>query len=247
MGTNSFTARISWGARADDPAKLAEYLLRTAQALSDLDPMFRSWWVADNLFEYDFAPLEHARDQLPAIVEHGVQRDDEDGPEPWGGYYCSIVNSPKDVATGVGLLMHGGVAKGKRFFGNGCTLSTAYNVVPDPKLVAYPLFKAVMMTMAQVWGASSATAFSKELSDKRGMPKREADRVFDPAWMTYLSAPMRALVEPPKGVLCEPTTDGGLLMIAAEQTFDAGNPAHMEAAWAISDALAPITMKEFFR
>ena len=72
MGTNSFTARISWGARADDPAKLAEYLLRTAEALGDLDPMFRSWWVADQLFEYDFVPLDHARHQLPAIVEHGV-------------------------------------------------------------------------------------------------------------------------------------------------------------------------------
>ncbi|GGF36236.1 hypothetical protein GCM10011611_48320 [Aliidongia dinghuensis] len=247
MTTKNFTARCSWGARADDPAKLAEYLRRNAEAFSALGPMLRSWWVADSLYEYDFVPLVHARHSLAAIVEHGVQCDDENEPEPLGGYRCTLANSPKASPTSVGLAMHGGVPKGERFFGNGCVLTTAYGVVPDPALIAYPLFKSMMMAMVKTWGASCATAFSNELSARWQRAKRDNEPVFDPSWMTYLSAPMLALVDPPEGVLCEPTPDGGLLMIAAEETFDANNPEHMAAAWAICDAVAPITMSEFFQ
>lgn len=127
---------------------------------------------------------------------------------------------------------------------NSGVFSTEYDVIPDPALVTYPVFRSVMMAMVQVWGAVSADAFSSdlidacELNDKHNVLRK---RLFRPSWMTYLDAPRAALITPPAGVLCERTPDGGLLLIAAEETFDVANPRHMAAAWAISDALASLT------
>lgn len=40
--------------------------------------------------------------------------------------------------------------------------------------------------------------------------------------------------------------DGGLLMIAAEETFDVNDSSHMAGAWALSDALVSLTRKELW-
>jgi len=62
----------------------------------------------------------------------------------------------------------------------------------------------------------------------------------DLAWMTYLSPPRARKVTPPRGVLVEHTDDGGLLMMAAEETFDTANPKHMAAARSILASLTEL-------
>ncbi len=59
--------------------------------------------------------------------------------------------------------------------------------------------------------------------------------------MTYLSAPLAAMISPPPSIVTERTPDGGLFLIAAEETFDVRNNVHMENATAISEALAPLS------
>jgi hypothetical protein len=44
--------------------------------------------------------------------------------------------------------------------------------------------------------------------------------------------------------LIERTRDGGLLMIAAEETFDIANPDHVARARSIVNALAPLNAEE---
>jgi hypothetical protein len=73
------------------------------------------------------------------------------------------------------------------------------------------------------------------------MKKWDSPRLnFDLDWMVYLSAPLAARIAPPKNVAFERMEGGGLLLIAAEETFDTENPQHMAASHAIRDALAPL-------
>ena len=63
---------------------------------------------------------------------------------------------------------------------------------------------------------------------------------FRRGWMTYLAAPYAARIAWPRRAICERLADGGLLMLATEDTFDADDPAHLAAALDIEAAQAPL-------
>lgn len=241
MSVNGFSLRFSWGQRPESPAQLGERLLRSVEALRQIHPLFESWWFTD-LVALEHVPIDEVRPRIAALVEQGVQRDDDDEPEPAGGYTFLIVNDKKGTPQKVELRTHGGGNYPKLYFGNGGVFSTEYGQIPDPAIVAYPVFEAVMMAMVRVWDATSASAICSDLHDARD----KAGRFFGPAWMTYLAAPLASRITRPSGALCEATPDGGLLMIAAEETFDVNDPSHMAGAWAISDALVSLTRKELW-
>ena len=44
----------------------------------------------------------------------------------------------------------------------------------------------------------------------------------------------------PSTAIVEDTPDGGLLLVATREPFDATNPAHLAAAFAIHQSLAPL-------
>jgi hypothetical protein len=57
------------------------------------------------------------------------------------------------------------------------------------------------------------------------------------SWLSYLSAPLAAGLEPPADILSERTPDGGLLMIAAEERLDPANPDHMRRSRIIAEIM----------
>jgi hypothetical protein len=240
MSENSFTANFSWGSSTESPAQISERLLRSVEVLREIDPAFQSWWFTD-LVAMAHVPMEQAHHKIAALVEQGVQTGDDEEPEPAGGYYALIVNNPEPTPKSVQLRVRAGARHEKSFFGNYVVFTSEYGQTPDPAIITYSIYKSVMMAMIGVWNATSSAAFCSDLNEIR----QESGRLFAPGWMTYLAPPLLARITPPTGVLCEPTPDGGLLMIAAEETFDPTNPRHMAAAWRISDALAPLTQKEF--
>ena len=240
MGSDSFAFTFAWGDRGHSPAQIGEKILRSTEALREIDRLFETWWFTD-LVALEHVPLEQARPRMTDLVEQGVVTDDDDEPEPQSGYSSLIVSDTTETATAAHLRIHDGCQNRKTYFGNSGSFSTSFDQRPDPALVNYRVFKSAMMAMVRVWDASSAQAFGGDVGEIR----RKANRLFPPAWMTYLAPPLLARVTPPSGVLCEPTPDGGLLMIATEQTFDPANPDHMAASWTISDALVPLTRKEF--
>jgi hypothetical protein len=126
----------------------------------------------------------------------------------------------------------GGAPAGSRHV----SFQTAFDQVPDPSIVAYPVFKSALLALVSIWGLSSAKSSSDSLSEYREHPALR----FDLSWMTYLSAPLVAQITPPPGVVKERIRDGGLPLIAAKETFDVSNPRHMAAARQIRDALAPL-------
>jgi hypothetical protein len=115
------------------------------------------------------------------------------------------------------------------------------NVAPDRSIVSYPVFRAVLLSVVSAWDVRHAQAYSADLSKLWNQPSK---RFLDLAWMTYVEPALAKKVAPPRDVLVERTDDGGLLMIAAEETFDTSNPAHMAAARRIMNALARVNAEE---
>lgn len=225
--------------RQESAAEIGRRFLNTLDALSNINPRFGSWGLVDlegEPREDGFFRLKDVRSNLKEIVERGVRRDDFGTPEPERGYTISAYNhveSPKTDSFSVDVRVSAG---SDIPYSSGAQFETGWYVFPDPEIVTYPVFKAVLMTLARDWELTYALAYSQELSDGWDDPPLK----FDMAWMTYLSAPLAAQVVPPHDVVVEWTPDRGLLMIAAEQTFDTANPEHVAAAYRIRDALAPL-------
>ncbi len=224
--------------RRESPAEIGERFLRTLDSLSSINRHFSSWGLVDlegEPNETGFA-LGDVRPNFADIVERGVVKDDYGNPEPDSGYTVDAVNDYEDLRIdpfSVSLSVHAG---GDGHWPRGADFETGSGQVPDPEIVAYPVFRSVLMTLVRDWEAKHSQAFSNELSREWDYPAFN----FDLAWMTYLSAPLAAQIKPPAEVVVEKTPDGGLLLIAAKETFDTNNPKHMAAAYRIRDAMAPL-------
>jgi hypothetical protein len=245
MEVNSFTIYSQWSWREETPGELGERMLRNLDALAAISPLFRDWTFLDlfrnglemteeNIQEFLF-PLDEVRSRMTQMVERGVGKDDDWQPEPSGGYsmvaYCGEDLSSPAVTLSI---CGGGTVPSRQ---REATFETSERVAADPAIIAYPVFKAVFLSLVESWDVDWARAFS---SDLRPHWKETYLQRFDLTWMTYLSAPFASRIVPPKDTLVERTKDGGLLLIAAEETFDASNPNHMAAAQSIAVGLEPL-------
>ncbi|HEX3666150.1 MAG TPA: Imm52 family immunity protein [Rhizomicrobium sp.] len=245
MEVNQFVIYSQWSLREETPAGLGERVLRNLDALAAISPLFRDWIFLDlsqnafemteeNIQEFLF-PLDEVRSRMTQMVERGVRKDDDWQPNPDRGYslvaYCGEDHSSQAVK----LTVHGGgiYPVGWR----DASFETSDSIATDPAIVAYPVFKAVFLSLVESWDVDWARAFSSEM---RSHWKETYLNRFDLSWMTYLSAPFARRIVPPKDALVERMKDGGLLLIAAEETFDASNSNHMAAARSIADALEPL-------
>ncbi len=252
MNAKQFTISSTWDPRPETPETLGKRMLRNLDALIDISPYFGEWWFLDfrddiedmiegGLDEAEIVrrisghdvPLENARGRMTEVVEYGVRRDDDWQPEPAGGYSITAVNSLADSSDHVSLSAHGGGIVDPRAGLRCAGFETADD--PEPSIVSYPVFKAVLKSIISAWEVGWADAYSDDLRKLWHEPHPYS---LDLAWMTYLSPPLARKVTPPPDVLVERTDDGGLLMIAAEETFDTANPKHMAAARSIQASLA---------
>jgi hypothetical protein len=235
---NGFKISSSWDIRKEGPAEIGAKMLESLDALSAISPYFHPWWLADLAGEptETVFPLEAMRSRMTEVVERGVMTDDSGYPTPIGGYAVSASNTEWSSPLSVGLRVHAGDSYGP-LPGSGAVFGTAYNQVPDSAIIAYPVFKSVLKTLASIWNVAYAEAYSSDLSAHWNKPYSLR---FDLSWMTYLSAPLAHQIVPPTDILIERIDDGGLLLIATEETFDVADSQHMAAARRIRDALAPL-------
>jgi hypothetical protein len=235
--TNDFTIASSWNMRSESPAEIGEKTLQSLDALSAINPHFRPWFFVDLAGEptETVFPLERVRSQMTQIVERGVMTDDSGYPTPIGGYSVCAVNTEMGSPFSVSLSAHAGDSSG--LIWRNAMLQTACNQIPDPSIIAYPVLKSVLETLASIWNVDYARAYSSDLMKHWNKP---SSFCLDLSWMTFLSAPLARQITPPSDVPVERSDDGGLLLIAAEETFDVSNPQHMAAARTIRDALAPL-------
>lgn len=251
MIVKQFSVCSSWEPRAETAERLGQRTLTNLDTLSGIHPYFCDWqfldlrrdpmeMTRDNVHEFLF-PLDEMRGHMTAMVENGVRLNDDREPEPAGGYAVSVSTENPDPSRVVTLHARGGGVIDPRAGLRFANFDTSPDVAPDRAIVSYPVFKAVLLSIVSAWDVRHAQAYSDDLSKLWNQPSK---RFLDLAWMTYLEPALARKVAPPRDVLVERMDDGGLLMIAAEETFDTANPGHMAAARSIMDAVAGVNAEE---
>jgi hypothetical protein len=248
---NRFSIDSQWKPREETPEELGERTLRCLDMITPLHPAFRNWTFLDlfrdpmemtdeNIGEF-LCPLVEARPQITdVVVKFGVDNDDHRTPEPRGGYNISVTADNVDPSQRVTLSAHGGGLVSWTGAARHASLETGMTHEADPTIISYPVFRSVLMTIISCWDVDYASAGSSDLT------KLSAGTHYfcGPSWMVYLSAPLARRIAIPADVTVERTPDGGILMIAAEETFDTNNPIHVARARSILAALEPLNAEE---
>jgi hypothetical protein len=251
MFERKFRISSGWDARAETPEQLGQRMRNTLDAVGEINPLLHDWWIVDlrtrvekwdvtNVNQY-FFPFENVREHMTEIAEYGVRRDDFWQPEPAGGFSIRACNSIEDTSYYASLNAHGGGIVDPRAGLRYVSFETNDNPGVEPPIVSYPVFKAVLMAIVAAWDVKSARATSRDLQKFWHKPNPYP---LDMGWMTYVSEPIARKIVPPHDVLVERTDDDGLLMIAAEETFDTSNPKHTAAARSILASLADFNAEE---
>jgi hypothetical protein len=221
----------------ETPASIGAKFVDTLDALTRIDPtVFTNWEVTD-IPAMTSQPLAAARSRIADTVEGNVSRDDFREPDPDSGYSAVAYTDKITASRRISLRIHtGGSYKGDMWLQAG-----EWNVLPDPTIVTYPIFRKALLAINNMWPPPWAcvNAFRMDY-DKMplfpGAPLFPYSRFHIP-WIGYLSAPLAAGLELPIDLQTERMSDGGLLMITTEERLDPTNREHLRRARIIARTL----------
>lgn len=227
MINDRFEIFWSWTPRKETPEQIYGRMTSSIEALSAINPVFRSWKVID--MAQGFQSLLGGRSMpRPANAAMGE-------PSAPAGFMVlaadDLMSWPEGMAmmcAGAGRMTLPGMV--------GLTFKTDARAA-DPTITTYSAFKNLMMSLVPVWNCTFAQAYTSSLR-----AKLKGGEPFGSSWMTYLS-PDLSDIDPPQDVAIEDTEDYGLLLSAAEQTFDVQSTQHLAAAESLQMALAPLNRK----
>jgi hypothetical protein len=220
-----------WGPRRETPEQLAARFLKMIDLLKDIHPAFDNWICG---IEDKPKKLEKIRNNFTAEVAACVDRAEDGRPTPIGGYHLGGINSFKNNARNVAISIHAGRWTIGDYYINCATFVTGFGISPDPAIITYPVWKAVVLALAESWEVTWAAAYPDDLA-KLWSPTVK----FQTAWITYISPRFARLITPPRTAFVEYRPNGGLVMAATDETFITANPAHLAAARDIEAAIAP--------
>lgn len=237
----------------ESPASLGVKFVDTLDTLSRIDPSIFKNWVVMDLPARDSLPLAEARHDMSTIIERNVTRDDFRRPEPYYGYTANAFVGNVIKSRGIDLrIKAGGKSKGDTWLQTG-----RWNVLPDPTIVTYPLFKAALLAINANWPPRWACAFAFRSNTVKvpvsypggvqgysleSLPMISSEPTFPESdfhipWFTYLSPPLTKGLVLPAEILTERTADGGLLMIATEDRLDPNDPGHRRRARILAETM----------
>jgi hypothetical protein len=224
---------------SETPASIGAKFVDTLDALTRIDPtVFTNWEVTD-IPAMTSQPLAAARSRIAGIVESNVGRDDLREPDPdYGGYSAVAFSDNVPPSRRIHLRIQTGGKSERTTWLETCE----WNVLPDPAIVTYPIFKDALLAINKIWPPlwASAYAFKVGYFERPlapGAPLFPYSRFHIP-WMGYLPAsPTKRFVLPPPEIVTERTPDGGLLMIATEDRLDPTNPEHLRRARIIAETM----------
>jgi hypothetical protein len=228
-----------WGPRPENSRAVALQILCMHEALVKIDPLFTSWsWISRR----KAIPMSSLTgEEIAALLEKEGRNlsDFERKPIVDFGYHFRTYNDhrgPCQIHVGGKV----GAYTGSATYDN---LVTVEFPAPEPTnaaLINFRVFRATLLILAQTWSPTWAYARPYTLDDLLpSFERRRSTPSFHGGWLTYLAAPFAAKITPPRSAKCE-QVDGGLLMVATEETFRVDNPAHVAVAREIDAALAPI-------
>jgi hypothetical protein len=226
-----------WGPRRESTAVLAPRMLRMLHGLADIDPLLAGWqWVGKkklvSMAELDVATAER-------LLQSRASSDDQGEPISGRGYSFYLHTRWYEPSR---LTLWGsiGVYLPSNLHDNNIQLDTNYLSAPDEAVIKVHIYKPALLFLAALWRANWACAHPIDLYDLLPRDRKRLDARLYGGWITYLSAPFAAKITPPTSAIVERAPDGGLLMIATEETFRVDNPRHVAVAREIDAALAPL-------
>jgi hypothetical protein len=223
------------------PAALGMKFVDTLDALSRIDPvLFANWEIPEAVTRTSWS-LADARQRMSAIIESNAKWD-EFGP-PLEPTYTMVAYTGEEIASRR-MTLHITADRTER----GRTSLEAgdpWTGPPDPAIVTYPVFKAALCTIVDLWPSPWACAYA--FRSDYGKSPLIADQPLFPysrfhiPWIGYLSAPLTRHLSVPAAIVTELVPDGGLLMSAAQERLDPTNPAHLQSARILADILIKAT------
>jgi hypothetical protein len=223
----------SWGQRRETPEEIAARLRRFVDSLMEISPLFAKWRVGVEMPRF----YESVRDNLVPVIQQDSSAD-EDRDCSVEGYWVSghTREQPKNrrihfygnVGASIYVADH-----------NGIRTKTPFDTVPDPTIIEYPVFKAILMATVDCWDPFTCGARSSDLSDYY-----EQMGPFHEAWMLYVPPHLAKTVQPPDIPVVESMSNGGLFLAAMTETFKTDNPVHLEAARRIGRATRHLNVGE---
>jgi hypothetical protein len=231
------------------PDWLGPKFIATLDALTPIDPDIFAGWQVSEIRKMKEIPLAAARPRIAEIIGRDVHHDDW-GPAPEHGYSAVATTTAPARARLMSLSVD---AWGR--LGNGSVELTAGGImVPsDPAIVTYPLFRAALLAINEIWMPPWSFACARRLgtiavpsghggSTIECVPQVPSDPTFPDSiffvpWIIYLAAESAASLAPPPEILTERTADGGLLMTATEERLDPDNPEHARRARTLAQTM----------
>jgi hypothetical protein len=220
-----------WERRAETPEALAARFVRTVDGLQKIDPVFALWTCGSKRPR----KFETMRDTYAEEVAEGLSKDDWGQPVPMNGYRFGALTRGQAPYRSFSFNVHAGSTYPSPFT-NDAKFLTRRNIIPDPAVITYEIFRPALLAIVEAWEPVDCAAYPLAI-----LNLVEKGRYFREAWIQYLCPWLASLVTPPPApVIVEHLPNGGLLMSATEEIFDIENPAHMAAARAIAAAIAPL-------
>jgi hypothetical protein len=253
-----YAMHLSFSGNPESPESLGMKLVRTLDALTNIDPsIFKNWEVMD-FPEKDSVPLRAARSRIGALIEKNVVRGELEEAEPHNGYHIAAftggnVSKSRNISLRINA---GGKRKGELFLETGF-----FRVAADPDIVSYPIFKAALLAVTTFWPSPWAYAYVRRVGYMAvpievGGDGAQAFRIDSPRqvpsdisfpssvhspWLAHLSVTLAAGLKLAPEILTERTPDGGFLISATTERLDLNNPEHVRRARVLAEILVACT------
>lgn len=238
--SSSYSILAYWGPRRESPSDCAPKLLHTFKALGDISPAL-SYWRTNPVGDGTWRPASTLDVETAArwIAGGAHLGDVHHLPISNLGYRVTALNQK---GLGPRRLVFSGQFGAYTRAGMLANLVSLFTVPRHPEnadIINFRIFKSVLLAFTEIWKPTWCQAIADDLLKE--MPR--VDRVLHRprlggGWITYLAAPFAEKIVPPLSAKCE-ALNGGILMVATEETFLVENAEHVAIARDIDAALAP--------
>jgi len=235
---------VAWPARREGADAIARRIARMQENLSRCDARLRRWYEVGMTPAGAAVPLPLAPSSLARRLAQSHLPPAALEPDADQGFDL-VASNGEQGPTHASLVIRAGSDGSGLDWGNDMVNHVGIGFEPpepaNAGLLAAEVLKPVLLALIDAWEPLVGNIRPLRLIDRwAGDPPMIEQLRCHGGWMTYVAAPESHQIEPPHRAIVEETPDGGLLMLATPNTFDAGDPAHLDAALAIHQALEPL-------